>query len=359
MVHTTGASRSSWEIVVIGGSQSGLSIGYYLKEHHEDFVILNALDHPGDVWRKRWDSLRLFTPAQYDGLPGLPFMGNTGYFPSKDEMADYLDQYAVNFELPVMNGVVVTGLEKAVDGFKIKSSIGDITARQVVVASGTHPVPKIPSFARLINNHIFQIHSSEYVNPDQIADGPVLVVGAGTSGLEIAIEVSRKHVAAISGTPNFHIPDFVFNHLGGLFWWFANHIVTLQTPVGRKARKNILAHGGPLISISASDLDNAGVKRYPRVTGVVNGNPQFGGGKEEAFGSIIWATGFKPDFSWINEKITNEYGWPDTNRGISTRIEHLYFVGMPFQSGLTSGFVGGVGRDASFIANRIRHHNLN
>ncbi len=358
MNQTTGNSQTHWDIIVIGGGQSGQATGYYLKQNHEDFVILNAHERPGDSWRKRWDSLRLFTPSQYDGLPGMPFDAKEGYFPTKNEMADYLDHYAGNFGLPVMNGVNVIRLKKVDDYFVVYSSIGELTANKVVIASGTHPMPKIPVFSSELNKDIHQIHSSQYVNPDQISAGPVLVVGAGTSGLEIAIEVSKKLPTSISGTPNFHIPDFIFNYMGSIFWWFASHVVTIQTPIGRKARKKILTHGGPLISISALDLDIAGVTRFPRVSGVKNGNPLFEDGREGSFATIIWATGFKPDFSWIREDVTNEHGWPLTNRGISKKADGLYFVGMPFQSGLTSGFVGGVGRDAAFIANQIHRRSL-
>lgn len=359
MNQTRGNAQTHWDIIVIGGGQSGLATGYFLKNKKEDFVILNAHERPGDSWRKRWDSLRLFTPSQYDGLPGMTFKAKEGYFPTKNEMADYLDHYAGRFALPVLNGVTVNRLEKAEDYFVIKSSIGELTASQVVIASGTHPVPKIPSFASQLDKGIHQIHSSQYVNPDQIPAGPVLVVGAGTSGVEIAIEVSKKFPTSISGKPNFHIPDFIFNYTGGLFWWFANHVVTIQTPVGRKARKNILMHGGPLISISAKDLDEAGVTRYPRVSGIRNGNPLFDDGREGKFATIIWSTGFRPDFSWIREDVTNEHGWPLTERGISTKVDGLYFIGMPFQYGLSSGFVGGVGRDANFITNYIHRHSLN
>lgn len=353
MNQTTGISQTHWDIIIIGGGQAGLATGYYLKKYHEDFVILNANERPGDSWRKRWDSLRLFTPAQYDGLPGMPFDAREGYFPTKNEMADYLDHYTVNFGLPLMNGVTVKRLEKAEGYYEIISSIGKLTANKVVVASGTHPIPKTPGFAQELNKNIQQIHSSQYVNPDQITAGPVLVVGAGTSGLEIAIEVSKRFPTSISGNPNFHIPDFIFNYMGSLFWWFVSHIVTLQTPIGQKARKKILSHGGPLISISVPDLEIAGVSQLPRVSRVKNGNLFFEDGREGYFATIIWATGFKPDFTWIHGHVTNEYGWPLMNRGISSKMDGLYFVGMPFQFGLTSGFVGGVGRDAAYIANHI------
>jgi len=350
-------SKTHWNIIVIGGGQSGLATGYYLKHHHEDFIILNANEKPGDSWRKRWDSLRLFTPSQYDGLPGMPFDMKGGYFPTKNEMADYLDDYAEYFDLPVKNGVTVKLLEKAEDNFVVDCSIGRLTANKVVIASGTHPIPKIPEFAGEMSNNIHQIHSSQYINPDQIVAGPVLVVGAGTSGLEIAIEVGKRFPTFLSGKPNFHIPDFIFNYMGGLFWWIISHIITIKTPIGRKARKNILSHGGPLINISVPDLELAGVTRLSRVAGVRNGNPVFEDGKEGSFATIIWATGFKPDFSWIREDVCNENGWPLTDRGISTRVDGLYFIGMPFLFGLTSGFVGGVGRDAAFVTNHI-HRNV-
>lgn len=345
--------KNHFNTVVIGAGQAGLSTGYFLKRMNKDFVILDENEKIGDSWRKRWDSLRLFTPAQYDGLPGMPFPAAKDSFPSKDKVAEYLAQYADKFTLPVKSKIKVNQLSASNNHFDIESSAGIISADQIVISTGTQPVPYIPSFAGELSPDIFQLHSSEYINPDSLPQGDVLVVGAGTSGMEIALEISTIRRTFISGKPTFHIPDPILKYAGGIYWWFVNNIVTVKTPVGKKARKQIIHGGGPLIRISAKDLKDAGVDLLPRVSGVYNGFPQFEDGSVKMFSTVIWSTGYKPDFSWINMKITDQSGWPRAVRGISLTNKGLYFVGMPFQYGLTSGLIGGVGRDAAFISQQI------
>ncbi len=345
--------KKYWNTIIIGGGQAGLAAGYYLKKKGEDFLILDSGDRIGDSWRKRWDSLCLFTPSQYDGLPGFPFPSSHGSFPSKDKVADYLEDYVKHFELPVATGIKVSRLKAGSRGFEVSTSGGQYTASSVVVATGTNPVPKIPEFSARLNAGIYQIHSAKYVNPESLPPGDVLVVGAGTSGMEIAIEISRYRHTIISGNPTFHIPDPVFKYAGRLYWWFANNVLTVKTPIGKKARHHILHSGAPLIRVSEDDLNNARVKRLPKVMGINNGYPLLEDGRTVQPSVIIWATGYKPDFSWIYPVITDETGWPETDRGVSTVVDSLYFVGMPFQYGLTSGLIGGVGRDAAYISQKM------
>ncbi len=342
-----------FQTIVIGGGQSGLAAGYYLKEMNQDFLILDNQQKIGDSWRKRWESLLLFTPAQYDGLPGMPFPGVRNSFPNKDEMADYLEEYARKYSLPVRSGTRVEKVTISNHDFEISNSSQHFIAEHLVIATGTNPVPKIPAFAGKLDPEIYQMHSSQYNNPGQIPAGDVLVVGAGTSGIEIAIEVSKFRKTYISGKPTFHIPDPVFKYAGGLYWWFANNILTVNTPIGRKAKTKIIHGGGPLIRISAKDLDTSGVTRLPKMTGVKEGCPVFGNGTTLNVSTVIWATGYKPDFSWITPDITDDTGWPVTVKGVSAKSERLYFIGMPFQSGLTSGLVGGVAKDARYITHMI------
>jgi putative flavoprotein involved in K+ transport len=224
------------------------------------------------------------------------------------------------------------------------------------VATGTNPLPYIPAIACDLAPGIYQVHSSGYINPGLLPVGDTLVVGAGTSGVEIALELSRTRKTYISGKPTFHIPDNVFKYAGELYWWFASHVLTTKTPIGKKAKKSIIHGGAPLIRISADDLDRAGITRLPRMTGVSNGAPQFADGAVIKVSAVIWATGYKPDFSWIEMDVTDETGWPVTRRGISSSFKGMYFVGMPFQFGLTSGLVGGVGRDAAYVTRKIRQH---
>jgi len=348
-------NRRHWDTIVIGGGQAGLAAGYYLTQLGREFVILDAEPQVGHAWRRRWDSLRLFTPSQHDGLPGMPFPGPSGAFPTKDDVADYLVQYVDRFSLPVELGVRVTRLIKTTAGFAVTAGNATLTADNVIVATGTNPSPRIPEFARNLDSSINQIHSSEYKNQDSLPGGDTLVVGAGTSGVEIAIELASCRRTFLSGKPTFHIPDPLVRYAGEAYWLFISHVLTVQTPIGRKARKDILKGGGPLIRVSVKEVDAAGVDRVPRVTGVNDGQPQLADGRVVPAKSVVWCTGFRPDFSWIEMPVIDESGWPRTVRGIS-EVEGLYFVGMLFQFGLTSGLIGGVGRDAQHVVEHLHQH---
>jgi putative flavoprotein involved in K+ transport len=339
--------------VVIGGGQAGLAVGHHLRRLGEEFLILEAGERVGDVWRRRWDSLSLFTPAQHDGLPGLSFPSAAGTFPTKDEMADYLARYAGEFALPVRCGVRVQRLERTPAGFELTTSAGPFAAERVVLATGPHATPRIPEFARDLAPSIRQLHSSEYRSPAALPPGDVLVVGSGTSGVELAIEVAGHRTTSIAGRPTPHIPDGLLRHAGNLYWWFIHNLLTVRTPLGRKARPKVRRGGAPLIRVSVKDLEVAGVERVPRVTGVSGGWPRLADGRVLRVSTVIWATGYRPDFSWIGFPIADESGWPAGARGVSSLAPGLFFVGMPFQFGLTSALVGGVGRDAAFVAERI------
>ncbi len=348
--------KKKWGTIIIGSGQAGLAAGYYLSKLNEDFIIIDAAKKVGDSWRQRWDSLSLFTPSQYDGLPGFPYPSQRGTLPSKDQMADYLAEYAKRFNLPIRMEVKVNHLSRSQSGFQIMTTRGVLNSDRVIIATGTNPSPRIPDFANELDERIHQIHSSQYLNPDSLPPGDVLVVGAGTSGMEIAIELSRTRHTFIAGHPTFHIPDPIFRYAGRPYWWFINHILTVNTPIGRKAKKSIVKGGGPLISVSVADLNVAGVERVPRVAGTENGQPKLEDGRLIPVSIIIWATGFKPDFSWIDMNVTDDNGWPVNYRGVSPTIDGMYFMGMLFQYGLTSGLVGGVGRDASYISKHIHQH---
>ena len=356
MVTQTALGTKRQPIVIIGGGQAGLAIGYFLKKAGKDFIILDENDNIGDAWRKRWDSLLLFTPAQHDSLPGIPFPASRGSFPGKDQMADYLEMYATRFSLPVHTGVKVNHIYSRGDHYEIEISDEKLLADKVVIATGTNPHPYIPSISDHIAPDIYQIHSSAYHNPESLPVGDVLVVGAATSGIEIALEISKTHTTFISGRPTFHIPDKVLKYAGEFYWWFVSTIITVNTPIGKKAKEKIIHGGSPLIRVSYDDLEVAGVETLPRLNELNNGRPQFENGSALNVSSIIWATGYRPDFSWIEMNLTDETGWPMTKRGISSTNYGLYFIGMPFQFGLTSGLVGGVGRDADYISRHILSH---
>lgn len=349
--------KEQYSTVIIGAGQAGLAAAYYLSKIKDDFIILDEGNQIGDSWRHRWDSLRLFTPSQHDGLPDFPFPANRGTLPTKEEMADYLSNYAKKYSLPVQSDTKVIELNKISDSYEIITSKGNVYAFNVIVATGTNPKAYIPAFASDLDKNIVQIHSSKYKNPQLFPSSNTLVVGAGTSGVEIAIELSKSRPTMISGRATPHIPDYIFRYAGKLYWWFAHNILTLRTPIGRKVKPKIISGGAPLISVSIENVKEAQVEHLPRLMGVHQGLPQLEDGRVLSVASILWATGYRPDFSWIKFDVTDNSGWPQTNRGISEKFKGLYFVGMLFQFGLTSGLVGGVGRDADFIVKHLNKMN--
>lgn len=346
------------DVLVIGGGQAGLSAGYHLARRGLSFVILEANPRIGDTWRQRWDSLRLFTPARFNGLDGMRFPTPGTYFPTKDEMADYLEAYAARFDLPVTTGVRVDRLGKEAGTFIAEAGGRRYEADQVVVAMSGYQRPRVPDFAGQLDPGIVQLHSFDYRNPSQLADGGVLLVGAGNSASEIARELAPRRPVFMSGRDTGHVPfrveGFAGRHLlvrlvvRGLF----HHVLTTNTPLGRKMRPHVLAHGGPLIRVKPKDLAAAGVVRLPRTAGVSDGRPVMEDGQVVDVPNVIWCTGFDAGFSWIDLPIFDEEVMLRHERGVAEE-PGLYFVGYPFLYSLSSTMIHGVGRDARHVANRV------
>ena len=353
----TTASSEYFETVIIGGGQAGLSVGYHLKKQGRPFVILDANELIGDAWRKRWDSLRLFTPARYSGLTGWRFPAPAVSFPTKDEMADYLEAYAARFELPVRTGVNVDRLSRQDDRYVLTSGGRRFEAERVVVATGANQVPKIPAFASELFSSIVQLHSSQYHRPSQLQEGAVLVVGAGNSGAEIAFEVSRLHPTYLSGKPSGQIPvrhgPAAARFVLPVVRFVGHHVLTLRTPIGRKAHPKFISHGAPLVRVKLKDLAAAGVEQVPRTVGMEDGRPALEDGRVLDVSNVIWCTGFREEFRWIDLLIFDENERPLHERGVVVAEPGLYFVGLPFQYAATSDVLPGVGRDAEYVAKHI------
>jgi putative flavoprotein involved in K+ transport len=293
-----------FETIIVGGAQAGLSVGYHLARRDRPFVILEAEGRIGDGWRKRFDSLRLYSPARYDGLPGWAFPAAPWSFPTKDEVADYLEAYAARFDLPVRTGVKADGLSVNGDRYVVTAGEARFEAAQVVVATGTFQTPIVPDFAADLDPAITQLHSGDYRNRSQLRDGPVLVVGASHSGSDIAFEVARDHATVLSGKVNGELPWRIDGRgahaVLPVLWFLANHVLTVRTPLGRAMRPHVRSHGGPLLRVKRADLRAAGVERTDaRVAGVRDGKPLLEDGRALDVANVIWCTGFGKDVSWI------------------------------------------------------------
>jgi putative flavoprotein involved in K+ transport len=346
-----------YDTVVIGGGQAGLTAGYYLSQQEGSFVILDANERVGDAWRKRWDSLRLFTPASLSRLPGHRLVAPSGSYPTKDELADYLEAYADRFDLPVRIGVTVDRLSKVGDRFVASAGNRSFEAANVIVATGAHRIPRVPDFANELDPTIVQLHSSEYVNPSQLQEGDVLVVGAGNSGAEIALELSHSHVCSIAGrkTGEIPVPHGTFRARIGfrVFRFLGHRVVRVDTRVGRKLGAKLLAGGDPLIRTRLRDLAAAGVEHVPKVIGIRDGLPELEDGRLARVRNVVWCTGFRTDFGWIDLPVFDDDGRPRHYRGVVESEPGLSFLGLVFQYSLSSDVLPNRGRDARYLARHI------
>jgi putative flavoprotein involved in K+ transport len=353
------ATRQQYGTVVIGGGQAGLSAGYHLQRHGRSFVILDAGERLGDNWRARWDSLRLYSPASRDALPGMRFPARSTSYPTKDEMGDYLEAYAARFELPVRSGTAVDALAK--ENGRYVATAGDVRfeADNVVLATGVFQKPYAPDFAGELDAGITQLHSNDYRNLSQLQPGPVLVVGASHSGADIAFEASSAHKVILSGKDTGQLPAPVESRRGrtmfrGLFF-AGTHVLTVDTPIGRKMRPHIRHGGGPLLRYRRKDLRAAGVERVlARTMGVQDGQPVLDDGRVLEVANVVWCTGFRPDYSWIRFPFeVGEDGYPVQYRGVVSSSPGLYVVGLPFLHSFASMLIGGAGRDAERVVRHI------
>lgn len=348
-----------FKVIVIGAGQAGLSAGYYLSKFRIPFLILDANKRVGDSWRYRWDSLHLFTPSKFNGLAGLPFPAPPNYFPTKDEMADYLETYAAHFKLPVRTGVKVTGLSREGELFCITAGNQQFQAENVIIAMSNFQIPKVPGFAKDFDKNIVQLHSLDYRDPSQLREGGVLVAGAGNSGAEIALEAARNnHQVWLSGRDTGHIPFRIEGTLSRLILarlvirFLFHRILTTNTPIGRKVRPKLISEGGPLIRIKPKDFEEAGIKRVPRVAGADNGLPMLEDNQILNVKNVVWCTGFYPSFSWIDIPVFKERE-PMHERGVIKKEPGLYFTGLHFLYSMSSTMIHAAPRDAEYIVKDI------
>jgi putative flavoprotein involved in K+ transport len=348
------------ETLIIGAGQAGLATGHELQLRGRDVLILDGVDRIGDSWRRHWDSLRLFTPGRYNSLPGLPFPGETWHYPGRDEVAAYLETYAVVHDLAVRLRTRVERLEAGPGGgFTAHLGVETITCENVVVATGGNGrVPRIPDFAGQLDSEIRQLHSSDYQRPDQLPTAPTLVVGAANSGCEIAHELAADRPVTLCGRDPGHEPfrpgsqaDRAFVPV---FAFLARHVLTRRIPVGRRMQRHFRRHGIPVGRIRPKDLLRRGVTRLEaRAVGVQEGQPVLADGTVLDVAAVVWCTGSAPDFGWIDLPILGQDGWPREYRGVAEEVPGLYFCGLLFQYAVASSVLPGVGRDAAYVAMQI------
>jgi putative flavoprotein involved in K+ transport len=350
---------TDYDVVVIGAGQAGLAAGYHLQRNGLTFVILEASAAVGDVWRARYDSLRLYSPARDDALPGLPFPDIRARYPTGRQMGDYLQAYAKHFGLPVRTGSRVTGLRAStMGGYEVDAGEATFCARQVIVATGAFQRPWVPPFAGELDARITQLHAADYRNPGQLPAGPVLVVGVSHSGSDIAFELAATRRTYLSGASHGQLPVPLESRRGRLGWpvmkFLARHVFTLRTPVGRKMAPLIRHGGGPLLRHRRADLVRAGVIWHEaRTTGVRDGMPLLDDGAVLDVASVVWCTGYRPAYDWIELPVTDDDGWPLIDRGAAVASPGLWFLGVPFLSGFTSMLVLGAGRDAEMVVRQV------
>jgi putative flavoprotein involved in K+ transport len=344
--------------LVVGGGQAGLVMGYYLRRAGDDFVILEADTRVGDSWRRRYDSLRLFSTPRYASLPGRRISPAAG-FPTRDEMADYLEGYSDRFELPVHTGTSVRRVSRAPDGgFLVETSRGDYRAERVVVATGMHRVPRVPAIAAQLDPAIRQLTSVDYRNPGQFDRGGVLVVGAGNSGTDIALDAAAAgHSTWISGRHPGQVP-FDIDAASGrpvipLVMFAFRHVLTLRTPAGRKQRAAINGHGVLLVRNKITDLDAAGVTRLERIDSVGDGRPVSADGVTPHASTVVWCTGSDPDLSFLDLPLEyGDDGLPRHKRGVADE-PGLFFIGLFFQFAVASETIQGLARDARWVIRQM------
>jgi putative flavoprotein involved in K+ transport len=344
------AASGCLDVLVIGGGQAGLAVAWHLRRAGLRFLVLDAGSEIGQAWRDRWDSLRLFSPSQYDGLPGMPFPAAADTYPTRDQVADYLAAYAKRFDLPVLLEAEVSKVERDGDVFVVSGSQGVLRAHQVVLAVGGFRTPYLPKQTAGLAADVVSLHSSQYRNPQQIKGSRVLVVGAGNSGLQIAADLAGTHQVELAvGSLPMRVPQRVLGR--DLFWWLTGlglMNVTADSRIGRRFR----SRGDLVIGTRLRDLTRAGVRLRRRCTGAEGRTARFADGDTAEIDAVVWATGYRQDWSWLNVAGAVVDGRLQHDGG-TTAVPGLHVIGQPWQRTRGSALLGFVGRAAELVPARV------
>jgi putative flavoprotein involved in K+ transport len=338
------------EVVVVGGGQAGLAIGYHLAQQGRDFTILEAAKEPAAAWRQRWDSLRLFTPARYDALPGLAFPGDPDRYPGRDDVVAYLTDYARRFDLPVELDSPVRAIRKSGESYLVELEDRAYEAQQVVVASGPFQVPFVPAIAERLGPKVAQLHSTAYRSPEALPDGPVLVVGGGNTGFQIAEELSASREVHLSiGSRQMPLPQRI---LGRDLFWYLDATGLIRKTTASRIGSRMAARDTLIGSTPRALRRRHGVELHDRAVDASGSSVSFSDGTGVDVEAVVWATGFRVDHSWVDVPVFDEDGHLVHRRGV-TESPGLYFLGLSWQHTRGSALLGWVKDDAEYIAQRI------
>ncbi|MGH8957433.1 MAG: flavin-containing monooxygenase [Acidimicrobiia bacterium] len=354
----TNQATKEIDTLVIGGGQAGLAVGYHLSRAGVPFLIVDASRRTGDSWRNRWDSLKLFTPNRFNSLPGLPIPGEDWGFPTKDQVADYLESYADHFGLPIRHSSRVDSLTQRGNGFVATVDGQELETTNVVVAMANFQQQKTPEFADQLDPQITQLHMADYRNPEQLREGGALVVGLGNSGAEIALELAASHRVWLSGKPSAVQPFRPERLSGKILMPFVgpiilNRVLTTKTPMGRRFRSKMLHKAAPLLRVKPKDLVAAGVQIVGRTVGAADGYPAIENGTILDVANVVWCTGFERGFSWIDLPLLDDAGDITQDRGVVADVPGLYFVGLKFLYSALSDTLLAIGRDSGYVVDHL------
>ncbi len=342
-------SNRSYDVLVIGAGQAGLTVGYYLRQAGLRFLIVDGAEQVGSAWAERWESLVLFTPRRLNAMPGLPFDGDPDREPTRDEVIDYLGRYATALDLPVELNTPVTALDRRQGRFAAESPAGTIHANQVIVATGPFQKPRIPEFAASVAPDVHQTHSTGYRRPSDVPPGRVVVIGGGNTGYQIAEELAAGHQVALAvGSRQTPLPQRLLGRQ--IFWWLTKLGVLSATVESRIGKR--LSTRDTLIGSSPRKAKRLGIEFKPRAVAASGRTVRFADGTESDADAIIWATGYQPDYAWIKVPVADAGGRIRHRRGVTDRAG-LYFLGLTWQHTRGSGLLGLVAADARYISEQV------
>ncbi|MBQ0787860.1 MAG: NAD(P)-binding domain-containing protein [Oceanihabitans sp.] len=341
------------DYIIIGGAQAGLSMAYHLKILEKEFVVLDGENEIGASWLNRWDSLKLFTPTEYNHLPGFKFDAPKGHYPTKVEVSDYFKQYVETFKIPVQLNTLVTSVRKTEKGFFVTYKDGELLAENVIVATGPFHIPYTPPCNTKIAKSVLQLHSNYYKGVAQLQDGDALVVGGGDSGYQILNEISKGASRTVYFSGDTNVRSLPQQILGKTLWWWFTLVGFLSFTKYSWIGKKISNFSQPVIGTDVKEiLSRENVIIKGRTKDALQEVIIFEKSKVSTIKNVIWATGYRPNFKWIEGLELDENSYPKNYRGVSN-IDGLYFIGLPWMYTRGSATLGGVSKDASYLTDII------